>query len=524
MTNAYSWGRSHRGQIASFIFACSILGLTNIWYACTQIHDINNPAYTDRVNDSIDTAVDVEHTITSTANITTEEPTLVSQEEMSVDIVPVPAPAPASLDDPVIEREANQTTKDAAPTAPANIPLDMAVSVQEELQEDPAMVPPTPTGTPMGTNKTRIVRSSIIAIFFNTFSSINNTKNANDIITSQLREINSQPLLHGAPVYYARVGDLDWEWPVSECRRGYNNDNDNTNINITSPSHGHTHGHSRRQCTEIAAVPEGDEMLSLQPLYEYCVQHKRDRVVYMHSKGTYTVSNKNNQLRTILMKAIMSNECLELPDKCDTCSTRFTLFPFFTYTGNMWVANCSYISKLIPPKDYGSSKQRVIATMKNNDTTTPIDNNNMWYQTKLDNVTSYKFRARSMSWIDRGSWMGVERYASEHWIGSHPDLKPCEVFGHDENPPIAYGRKIKIHEFKPPNLQKIQDTMTTNASEAFWVHRGQKQYVYHPWYAKDGRLYEYKNLYSKVPQNDSWFYTLWSRFPTPDDWLVNNKE
>jgi len=111
-----------------------------------------------------------------------------------------------------------------------------------------------------------------------------------------------------------------------------------------------------------------------------------------------------------------------------------------------------------------------------------------------------------------------------HWIGSHPDLKPCEVFGHDENPPIAYGRKIKIHEFKPPNLQKIQDTMTTNASEAFWVHRGQKQYVYHPWYAKDGRLYEYKNLYSKVPQNDSWFYTLWSRFPTPDDWLVNNKE
>jgi hypothetical protein len=111
-----------------------------------------------------------------------------------------------------------------------------------------------------------------------------------------------------------------------------------------------------------------------------------------------------------------------------------------------------------------------------------------------------------------------------HWIGSHPDLKPCEVFGHNENPPIAYGRKIKIHEFKSPNLQKIQDTMTTNASEAFWVHRGQKQYVYHPWYAKDGRLYEYKNLYSKVPQNDSWFYTLWSRFPTPDDWLVNNKE
>jgi hypothetical protein len=89
--------------------------LANVWYACTQIHDITHPR------------VDVEHTITSTANITTEEPPLVSQEETSVDIVP--APAPASLDDPVVERdEANQTTKDAAPTAPANISLDMTVS------------------------------------------------------------------------------------------------------------------------------------------------------------------------------------------------------------------------------------------------------------------------------------------------------------------------------------------------------------------------------------------------------------
>ena len=123
--------------------------------------------------------------------------------------------------------------------------------------------------------------------------------------------------------------------------------------------------------------------------------------------------------------------------------------------------------------------------------------------------------------------MGVERYASEHQIGSHPDLKPCEVFSQNENenPTIQYGRDIKINEFiKPPNLQNIQDTMTTNASEIFWTHGGMKSYVYHPWYAKDGRLYEkYKNLYSKIPQNDSWFYTLWSRYPTPDHWLVNHQ-
>jgi hypothetical protein len=128
----------------------------------------------------------------------------------------------------------------------------------------------------------------------------------------------------------------------------------------------------------------------------------------MHStgEGTYTVSEMNNQLRTILMKAIMSKECLELQlpaddmNSCDPCSTRFHFFSFCAYAGNMWVANCGSISNFIPPNEFESSKQRVIATMKNNDTS-QIDD--QWYETKLDNKTSYKFNAEFMQWIDRGS-------------------------------------------------------------------------------------------------------------------------
>jgi hypothetical protein len=354
-----------------------------------------------------------------------------------------------------------------------------------------------------------------IAIFFNTFSTngSNSVQHAHDIISSQLRAVNAQPLLDGAHLYYVRIGNLDWEFPVAECR------GDSTNSTVlTSGGHGHSGHSSRRQCTQIAAVPQGDEGLSLQPLHDYCVAHQRDRVVYMHSKGTFTVNPHNDQLRTILMKAIMSKECIDLPTEegdgssCNTCSTRFQFFPFYHYSGNMWVADCNYISKLIPPKDFEPSKRRVIATMKNH--TRQVNDN--WYETRLDNRTSYKFKKGSLSWIERRSWMGTDRYASEHWLGSHPDLKPCEVFGSQNgNPPITYGRDIDIPAFKPPTLLKIQDTMTTNRSAEVWVVGKTKDAVYHPWYTKYGRIYEYQHLYSKIPQNDSWFHTLWTQYPMP---------
>jgi hypothetical protein len=330
---------------------------------------------------------------------------------------------------------------------------------------------------------------SKFAIFFNTFSKINKTEHAKQIIISQLQEINSQPLLDGAALFYTRIGELDWEWPVFECRG---------NLTLSS-------NQTQRQCTEIAALPEGHENVSLQAMHQYCVRNKQDRVVYMHSKGTFTESKVNDQLRNILMKAITSEGCLNYTadGTCHTCSARFSYTPFPTYIGNMFVAECSYISKLIAPNVFEPHKQRVIAQMKNN--TRQIHPG--WHETKLhneiDNKTSvYKVKTSSMFWIDHESWTGVGRYAAEHWLGSHPDLKPCEVFSAENgNPLIRYGKRINVPGFKPPKLEKIQEAIT---------NRTITKTAYHPWFQKDARLYEYKELYSKHPHNDSWFFNLWS--------------
>ncbi len=322
-----------------------------------------------------------------------------------------------------------------------------------------------------------------IAIFFNTFSTVNDTQLARDIIVSQLEDINSQPLLNGAPLYYSRIGNLDWDWPLSECQGG-----------SSSPS-------SSRVCTQIIAAPTGHEELTLQPLYDYCINNREKMVVYLHSKGTFNVSEKQNNLRQVLMKAITSTECLvnmnadhEEPNQfCHTCSARFSFFPNPAYCGNMWVAQCSYVSKLVPPSRFESSQSNVIESMRNN---TKEISNREGFITKLDNYTSYKFSSKNYHWIERESWIGTGRYASEHWIGSHPDLKPCEAFPSKDFPPIVYGngrRRIFLHDFQSPRLGRIQETIV-DIAEGFWNDKKTRNLVQNPWYGKDGKLYLYKSL------------------------------
>jgi len=91
----------------------------------------------------------------------------------------------------------------------------------------------------------------------------------------------------------------------------------------------------------------------------------------------------------------------------------------------------------------------------------------------------------------------------EHWVDSHPDFQPCEVFSVDSNPKISYASK--------------QAAVLSNAT---WnpvrtLAPGNKTFTdywplsVHPWSTLSGRLYEYNYLYSKVPPNTSWIYSFY---------------
>ena len=344
------------------------------------------------------------------------------------------------------------------------------------------------------------------AIFFNTYLHPNRTIEGQAIIKNQLWRINNQPLLDNTDIHYTRFGDINTtSWPDLECVGG-----------------------KKRRCHQIKAAEKGDEVVAIQALYEYCLQNKEDRVIYMHSKGTFTPNRANNSLRSLLMNAILSDECVTMPndESCSTCSTQLAPFPFFSYIGNMMVAECSYVQKLIPAKDFEKAKRHVIETILNATSPTlsfsPEVNDTIAteYVTKIegrDNPLVFKTRRSLLYQLMRPSWIGIERYAMEHYFLSHPDAKPCEVFSKMDPMvvPIAYGKsrnldknsyRIKKKSIEP-TLQKIPELVKDKNVTDMIVGGGLGTGI-HPFYLRDGRIFQYRALYPEANalRKDSWLH------------------
>ena len=193
--------------------------------------------------------------------------------------------------------------------------------------------------------------------------------------------------------------------------------------------------------------PEANEDVTLQDLYDFCKVHEKARVIYLHSKGTFhynhpttsnnntTTTNKNNnnsnkpgefvtqdRWRQLLTAAATSRHCLEQQTMtgkqekenrrnfvCDTCSLLMQPLPSCHYPGNMWVASCRYIQKLVPPMGFDTvMDRRVVKSFKH------------FRDTRGTLQTHFFPQMPHM--------MGRKRFASEHWLGSHPSLlHPCHV-------------------------------------------------------------------------------------------------
>jgi len=151
-------------------------------------------------------------------------------------------------------------------------------------------------------------------------------------------------------------------------------------------------------CRHRAHYHEGWEPVTQQSLYEYCMQHPTKQVAYMHSKGSFHSHPDNNVLRRFLMKGIVSQECVNMPATCNVCSSRFSPLPHPHTPGNMWHAKCSHIRRLLPPAVFEQ-------TMNN----------------------FFKAHRAAAAW-GSSSLEGFGRYAAEHWVHSHPDTEPCDLY------------------------------------------------------------------------------------------------
>lgn len=217
---------------------------------------------------------------------------------------------------------------------------------------------------------------------------------------------------------------------------------------------------------------DGGEDVTLHSIWEYCQDEtKRDaKVIYLHSKGSFHPDENNNRLRRFLTEGALSEECASLPNDCNVCSSRMSPHPHPHTSGNMWLAKCSYISKLRDPYALRDGE--------------------------LPNEFNHDNGCR-----------GFGRYFFEHWIYSHPSAKPCDLYigqeytwAYENIPNINFTKDLK----KAPRFGF--DVFVALLLNSYWYCREDKSFNQRDSYMENRKV-NYKLLYNTTELDESWY--LW---------------
>jgi hypothetical protein len=177
--------------------------------------------------------------------------------------------------------------------------------------------------------------------------------------------------------------------------------------------------------------------------------------------------------------------------------------PFFP--GNFFTAKCSYVKRLVPARNFSSS--------------TAIIKDQVTQLTKQDKLAIRLFPPDKFP--PEPDRYGLDRFASEHWIGSSPHLVPCDLsdsanirywYMQDRNESelnfvMAPRRPLRA----PLKLWPVMSDMKkTKLAVLNSPTLRSKEYFLLP-----GYIYKWNALYREFPPPSSW---VWSWFPDGEVW------
>jgi hypothetical protein len=224
--------------------------------------------------------------------------------------------------------------------------------------------------------------------------------------------------------------------------------------------------------------PNGTEMITLHSLWRYCRNHTNENVLYLHSKGSYHDRRENDMLRRFLTFGAV--ECISkssnLSDSIDVCSSRFSPYPHPHTSGNMWMAQCSYVSKLINPHQFVY---------------------------KMENVPRAPGLKRRFEYY----LVGRGRFAAEHWIYSHPTVRPWDVYGGN----FSCGYSNLPDHLVADDFQKLEKAPRF----PYIFYRPLEELK--PWTGLIHRWNEYLVLYNETPTESWWGWKI-------DEWKMEAKK
>jgi hypothetical protein len=265
-------------------------------------------------------------------------------------------------------------------------------------------------------------------------------------------------------------------------------------------------------CTLLNHYDEPNEEVTLQNLYEFC-QSAEDstRVAYVYNMGSLDSNNGANEVwRRHLTAAAMAGGCWDPPENgCNVCGLQF--WPIWTpfFPGNMWTAKCDYVRKLLPPIDF-EAKMKSMYDESSTLQAKGVLTNHLFpniKRKKMDNVSMRLF--------------GLERFAMEHWVGSHPFVAPCDMAGVFAGNLSAWNQSGGANEsdfvwnmaphapFRPVDYWS---PFSESNVDHILAHKGHRMREY---FVLPGQLFKWVYLYNQVPPIDSWAMT-W--YPDRVEW------
>ena len=252
-------------------------------------------------------------------------------------------------------------------------------------------------------------------------------------------------------------------------------------------------------CREIGRYETGHETLTLDQVRNFCTAHPEKLVSYTHTKGSFHPEGaggpgNQDRWRRHMTAAATSQQCTESLEEsqstCNACGLLFSPFPSEHFPGNAWVAKCSYVKNLLPSKKLRQKRQIL-----------------------LDNLRGEGLWARLFP--TSTAFVGTDRYMSEHWVGSSPNITPCDV-----------SRELHMDYWLEDTRNTTQDfewsmapRFPFNDSLAVWdvnfdilkkPHKRMREYFLLP-----GHLHRWIREYNATPSAESW---VWSWYLDAQRW------
>jgi hypothetical protein len=231
-------------------------------------------------------------------------------------------------------------------------------------------------------------------------------------------------------------------------------------------------------CHMLNEAPATGRGETLVHLYNYCQSSPSSRVTYLNNQNTFDASHTVEELQAFATAAT-SKMCLTSDDKCNVCGMEFNALPYQHFSGNSFTTDCEYVNKLLPPLEFEEKM------------------NNLAGDVLVKHLES-TFTAELTPFTPEN--LDMNHFSVEYWIGSHPDVKPCDVVPMKKQ----WSNDIALSTKNISTALSEQRELSENDSALF------RDYFY-----LAGNSYRWHYLYGMAPSDDSW---AWTWFPQGNEW------